>query len=434
MSTVWESIEERERRVRGSRTTSVMARAAEQAPDGKTLSEAFASRPFISRDDLKRIAEQSYERPVLTLYLNFSPDRLVRADRPVFLSVFSSMRHQVLESKKGYLESLPHEHRIGVRDDLTQLQEFLEGYEPEGARALVIVKSGDQLNRVVPLPLRVADHLMIEPDPYLQPLEAIIESQHRLLVLTVAKDQTIVSIHELGYERDVDMIAEDLPRETHEAFREGKTERHREVHVIWHFKASAQQAERIFRDAGCDMVLLVGEDNIVKEFEDYLPKALQQRLVGHLQLPPDVRPNERRAAIGKVLTERRAKEEGDALEGLGFYQGHQRLASGLDMVISAGNLFLMRQLFVRDDLAGEGFICHTHHFLALKPGACPFDNQPLEGAANLLDELIEMARLHGVDVMMVGERKDLLEPYEGIAAVLFNGAPIEQLRTTAVTS
>src|SRR5947209_468181 len=317
MSTVWESIEERERRVRGSRTTSVMARAAEQAPDGKTLKEAFASGPFISRVDVKRIAEQSYDRPVVTLYLNFSPDRLVRADRPVFLSVFSSLRHQVLESKKGYLESLPHEHRIGVRDDLTQLQEFLEGYEPEGARALVIVKSGDQLNRVVPLPVRVADHLMIEPDPYLQPLEAIIESQHRLLVLTVAKDQTIVSIHELGYERYVDMIAEDLPRETHEAFREGKTERHREVHVIWHFKASAQQAERIFRDAGCDMVLLVGEDNIVKEFEDYLPKALQQRLVGHLQLPPDVRPNERRAAIGKVLTERRAKEEGDALEGLG---------------------------------------------------------------------------------------------------------------------
>src|SRR5438270_10923385 len=99
MSTVWESIEERERRVRGSRTTSVMARAAEQAPDGKTLSEAFASRPFISRDDRKRIAEPSYERPVLTRYLNSSPGRLVGADRPVSLSGFSSMRHHVLGSE-----------------------------------------------------------------------------------------------------------------------------------------------------------------------------------------------------------------------------------------------------------------------------------------------------------------------------------------------
>jgi release factor family 10 len=434
MSTLWESIEERERRVRGSRTTSVMARVAEQVPQGRTLDDAFARRPFISREDLKRIAELSYERPVITVYLNFSPDRLVRADRPVYLSVFSSLRHQALESKKAYLESLPHAQRLGVPEDLREVQEFLEAFEPEAARALVIVKSGEQLNRVMPLPTRVADHLMVEPNPYLEPLEAIMEKQHRLLVLDVAKDRTVISIDELGHEFVVDSITEDLPRETHEAFREGKTERHRETHVVWHFKASAQQADRIFREAGCDLVLLVGEETTVDEFEDYLPKALQERLIGRLQLAPNAGPNERRTAIEKLLAERRNQEESNALGELGFYQGHQRLAGGLEMVINAANLFLMRQLFVRDDLTGQGFICHSHHFLALQPGACPFDNQPLAGADNLVDELIEIARLHGVDVMLVSERKDLLEPYDGIAAVLLKGAPVEQLRNVAVAS
>src|SRR5689334_10958834 len=100
MSTTWESIEERERRVRGSRTTSIMARVAEQVPAGKSLEEAFAQRPFVSREDLRNIARENDGGPVISLYLNFTPERLVRADRPVFLSVFSSLRHEALETRK----------------------------------------------------------------------------------------------------------------------------------------------------------------------------------------------------------------------------------------------------------------------------------------------------------------------------------------------
>jgi hypothetical protein len=434
MSTTWESIEERERRVRGSRTTSIMARAAEQVPAGKSLEEAFAQRPFVSREDLRNIARENDDGPVISLYLNFTPERLVRADRPVFLSVFSSLRHEALETRNAYIESLPHARRLRVPEDLREVQEFLETFELEGARAVVIFKSGEQLNRVMPLPVRVADHLVIDTDSYIEPLEAIMEEQHRVLVLDVSKARTTVSIYELGYELKIDTVVEDLPRETHEPFREGKAERHRETHVIWHFKASAQLADRVFREAGTDLIILVGEDIVVKEFEEYLPKALRERVVGRLHLAPETAPNQRRAAFEELLSEQRKREEEASLGELGFYQGHQRLAAGLEMVLSAADLFLMRQLFVSEDLTGAGFICHDHHFLALKPGACPFDNRPLVEAENLLDELIEMARLHGVDVMVVTQRKDLLAPYGGIAAVLVAATTIDELRTVSVTS
>jgi hypothetical protein len=434
MSTTWESIEERERRIRGSRTTSIMARAAEQVPAGKSLNESFARRPFVSREELRAAVQRQYHNPVISLYLNFSPERLVRADRPVFLSLFSSLRHQALESRKAFIDALPHEQRLRVPEDLRELQEFLEGFEPQGARAIAVFKSGEQLNVILPLPVRVADHLAIEPDPYVAPLEAIMEEQHRVLVLDVSKDQTSVSLFELGYELPIDSFAEDLPRETHEAFREGKTERHRETHIRWHFKASSQFADRVFREAGCDLAVLIGEEVVLKGFIDYLPKALRERILGQLQLPPDSDPNRRRAELDALLNERRKNDEATALEELGYYQGHQRLAAGLEPAINAANLFLMRQLFVSDDLSGEGFICHDHHFLALKPGSCPFDNRPLQESPNLLDELIEMARLHGVEVMVVGQRKDLLQAYDGIAAVLVAPMPLEQLRTVDVES
>ena len=434
MSTTWETIEERERRVRATRTTSAMARAEEQVPEGKTLRDAFAQRPFINREDLRSITRQSYERPVITLYLSFSPERLVRADRPVFLSIFSSLRHEALEARKPYIDSLPHAQRLGVPEDLHGMQEFLEQYEPAGARGLVMLKSGTQLNRVMPLPVRVADSLTIDADAFVEPLEAIMEEQRRLLVLNVSMEKTTFSIYELGYEERIQSVSEDLPRGSTDAFRADKEERHRHTHVIWQFKAAAQLADRLFRERGCDLVALIGEDIVVKEFEDYLPKALHERIVARLPLSPEDGPNQRRAALDGALAEQRKREEEAELGELGFYQGHDRLASGLEMVISAANLFLMRRLFVSNELAVPGYVCRNHHYLSLAPGSCPFDNQALLDAEDVIDELIEIARLHGVDVMIVEQRQDLLAAYGGIAAILVTAAPLDQLRTVSLTS
>src|SRR2546428_11595666 len=146
MASTWETLEERERRVRGTRTTSAMARAAEQIPDARTLAAAFADRPFISREDLRNLTRQHYERPVITFYLNLAPQQGVRSDPPVFVSVFHSLRHRELEARKPYIEGLPRAHRLSLPDDLAEVQAFLEGYPAASARALVLFKSGEQLN------------------------------------------------------------------------------------------------------------------------------------------------------------------------------------------------------------------------------------------------------------------------------------------------
>ena len=205
MATTWETIEERERRVRGTRTTSAMVRAAEQIPGGDNLKTAFTERPFISREELRSIALDHGEGPVITLYLNFSGERLVR-DHPLFLTVFDSLRHGELEARKPYIESLPHAQRLRIPEDLADLHAFLEGFQPEGARAIVVFKQGARLNRVMPLPVRVADSLTIDLDPYIEPLEAIFEEQRRVLTVELSKEKTAISVYELGYDQPVGAI------------------------------------------------------------------------------------------------------------------------------------------------------------------------------------------------------------------------------------
>src|ERR1700730_10218350 len=323
MATTWETIEERERRVRGSRTTTAMARAAEQIPEHQSLTAAFAERPFISREDLRNIARQHYERPVITFYLNFSPERLVRADPPVFMSVFHSLRHQALEARKPYIESLPHAQRLGVPDDVRDVQAFLEGYQPEGARPLVIFKSGTPLNRVMPLLVRVADSLMIDPDPYVEPLEAILEEERRVLVVDLAKERTTFSLYELGFEEEILSIKSFVPKETVDASRPGKVQRHRLTHLQWHLKASAQAADRLFRERGSELLAVIGEETLIKEVEDYLPKSLHDRLLAEVHLSPDDGPNRRRAALQEALAKHQKKEEEAALSEVGLFLGHR---------------------------------------------------------------------------------------------------------------
>ena len=434
MASTWETLAEREQRVRGTRTTTAMARAAEQIPEGKTLNAAFAERPFINREDLKAIARQHYERPVITFYLNFSPERLVRADPPVFVSVFHSLRHQALEARKAHVEALPREQRLGLPDDLRDVEAFLEAYQPSGARSIVVFKSGEQLNRVMPLPVRVADSLTIDADPYVEPLEAIMEEQHRVLVVDLAKEKATFFLYELGFEEQIHTIRSFVPSDTVDAGRPGKVQRHRLTHLQWHFKASAQAAERLFRERGCDFLALIGEETLVKDFEDYLAKSLRDHLVAELPWSPDDGPNRRRAALEEALLKQRKKEEEAALEELGFFQGHGRLAAGLEKVLDAANLFLMRQLVLDDELVRPGYVCRDHHFLSLNAGPCPFDGQALVAADNVVDELVEIARLHGVEVTLVGQRRDLLARHEGVAAVLVTAAPLEELTTAGVTS
>src|SRR6202165_926638 len=237
MASTWETLEEREQRVRGTRTTTTMARAAEQIPERKTLTAAVGERPFINREDLKAIARQHYERPVITFYLNFSPERLIRADPPVFVSVFPSLRHQALEARKAHIEALPREQRLGLPDDLREVEAFLEGYQPSGARSIVVFKSGTQLNRVMPLPVRVADSLTIDADQYVEPLEAIMEEQHRVLLVDLAKEKTTFSLYELGFEEPIHSVKAFVPSETVDASRPGKVQRHRLTTLQWPLNA-----------------------------------------------------------------------------------------------------------------------------------------------------------------------------------------------------
>jgi peptide subunit release factor 1 (eRF1) len=57
--------------------------------------------------------------------------------------------------------------------------------------------------------------------------------------------------------------------------------------------------------------------------------------------------------------------------------------------------------------------------VSLDQGQCFFCGKQLLPFENIVDEIIEIARVHGVNLTVVEYSEDLLAAYQGIAAVLY---------------
>lgn len=270
--------------------------------------------------------------------------------------MFNSLRHAALEASRTFIDSLREGQRARFTEDMEEIQTFLQNFEPAlGTRSLVLFKSGEQLNRAMAVPLRTADSLTIDIDPKVEPLEAVLEEHHRVLIAELAKDKTRFYTYWMGLEKEVDSIRATWETRTIKSEdRLGKDQRRRQTHELWFLKSAAELAARLFQERGCDQLALIGDGEVVAEFESQLPKTLRERILTRFNLTPEDQTNQRRTRIQAALDDLREREETEALANLGFYEARGQLASGLEQVLEPTNLLVIRQLFVNEGLARPG--------------------------------------------------------------------------------
>ena len=98
------------------------------------------------------------------------------------------MKRHALEEHADYIESLSKSQKATLDHDIQEIEAFLADYfVPQHLRSLVIFRSGEKLNEVIGLLVRVNDGLKIDPDPYITPLEAVLEEDEKVLFVENAK-------------------------------------------------------------------------------------------------------------------------------------------------------------------------------------------------------------------------------------------------------
>jgi hypothetical protein len=371
----------------------------------------------VTRDEVRALVRRTYSQPVVSLYLDLGSERTVR-EPPVYVTAFNSMRHQELAARQELVDRLSRAQRMQLHRDLDEVEALVRGLDAGGTRSLVVFRSGAELDRVARMPVATADSLTIDVDPHVAPLEAVLEEQLPVLVVEVSREDARLWSVYLGRWVRIETVRAMAPTDPVDASRPGKVQRHRETHLGWHLRSTAELVDRALGERGHDLLVLSGDQQVLAELERLLPERARER-ARTIHPSPHESVAEWRARVERILEERRREVEEDALSRLGEYAGHGLLASGLRDVLDAVNRFAARRLFVSADLARPGWMCLPHRVLSLEAGRCPVGGEDLLPVEDVVDELVEVGRLQGVDLLMVERRPDLLEAHGGVAAALY---------------
>ena len=415
----WETAEERERTIGAARRARRTDLRPTRPPDADTLLKDMRSQRSITDSDLRRLITADFDQPVVSLYINLSPDDAVAPGKAARLELLNSMRHSELAARRYLVDELAPIQKQLLERDLDELETLLEIPDLRGQRSVVAFKSGHQLHRAAALHVRTPDALRVNIDPYVAPLETLLETHPPAIVVEVETEKAQLWTLRLGELEEVDAIESFVPTETVDTSRPGKVQRHRLMHLVWLLKETAQLANRLLDEQPRAVLILVGDETVLAELDEHLPKQAAGRLAGRLPLDPGRDRAEFERRLEQVLRDHRRAEEAAELESLGEYLAAGVLVAGMDAVLDVASRFLMRRLFIAGGLRQPGFVCKEHHYLSSAAGRCPFHDAELFPTADLVDELVEFSRLHGVELTMVEMLPERLEPHGGIAAVTY---------------
>jgi hypothetical protein len=410
------SLEEREeqiavvQRLRGKKREDNLQRP-------KSLIEALARPEPPSTAGIKALAKVDYSSPVTSLYLRMESENVAPPGTAV-LRAFHSLKTRALEEQKGFIEALPKPQKELLHDDLEEIEVLLTRYfVSAGPRALILFKSGEQLNRVFRLPAWTVDSLVIDADPHIGPLEAVLEENEKVLFVEVSIGESRLLVYQLG-DLEEDRITTSVPKK-----RAGppykRNEEHRLTHLQWHLKATATRAYHLFQERSCAAVILMGEHKVLASLEEILHETLRANIIARIHASPNADPRDRKELIETAIRDHKAGREVKAIEEVAQYKPGEQMVSGLGDVIDVFNSFVVRKLVIGENLQQKGYICKAHHYVSLEETDCPFCGAKPLPVENIVDEIIQIAYLHGVSLTLVEYRQDLLTPYNGIAAITY---------------
>jgi hypothetical protein len=384
----------------------------------KSLIDALARPEPPSAANIKALAEVDYGSPVTSLYLRMDPEKGV-PQREALIRFFHSLKTRAANEHRDFIEALPKLQKETLEDDLKEIEVFLAQYfVPAGPRSLILFKSGEELNRVFRLPAWTVDALVIGGDPYVVPFAAVLEENEKVLFVEVSVGESRLLTYHFGY-LEADRITTSVPKKmAGPPFR--RNEMRRLSRLQSHLKATATRAYHLFQERSCSCLILMGDSQVLASLEEFLHDTLRANIIARIHASPDADPRDRQQLIETALRDHKAAREAKAIGDLAQYNPGEQLVSGLRQVIEALNSFLVRKLLIGENLQEKGYVCKAHHYLSLEETNCAFCGAKLLPAESIVDEIIEIAYLHGVSLMIVEHRQDLLTRYDGLAAVTYS--------------
>ena len=347
-----------------------------------------------SREQIASLAKFKSDRYLTTsFYVNSDKRNLTK--REILLSIKNLLNDHKATVEKANLGKRKTE---SLLEDLDKIGRYCkEDLNSHPQPGLAIFSCGkENFWEVFELPSPPRNRILMDQDPYVRPLSAILNEHHRICLLTFDKKEAKWYDLFMGELSLLDRIEGDVPSKVREGGWEGyeskRIERHIATHLHDYFKKAAKRTFTIFKANNFDWLFLGCNDEHGQEFEPLLHPYLQKRLKARLKSKPSDSASKilkDASALGKKLKD---QEEKQILEHFVSVLEKGGLAiSGLKDTLKSLNQGGVHTLLITRHYSKSGKTCPKCSFLYVDEIKCPSCQRKTQPLLDVIDEAVESA-------------------------------------------
>ncbi len=229
---------------------------------------------MFSENDLQELVGfHSEESPVLSLYLNVDPTKHTTDQYKLVL--------------RGLLKKVAGQ---AARKDIAAVERYFDHeYDWQGKGVVVFSCLKRDFWRAYPLAVPVENHINVGERPYIKPLSDILDAYGRYGVVLVDQEGARLFLFQLGELQETGgTLGEEVKRMKHgrgsAAGRRGgvagRTGRREEEIAQRNLREAAELTAKFCERGRCSRIILGGTEQTVAQFQEMLPKDLQDQVVG----------------------------------------------------------------------------------------------------------------------------------------------------------
>ena len=316
---------------------------------------------------------------------------------------------------------LPHEAKAGLKADLERLgRYFEEEFDRDGAHGLAVFAAGpDNVWSVLALPWKVADAARVADDFLLSPLVPLIGRGNGAVVAVVGREQgRMLALRGGKLAQISDRTEETQGKHDQGGWSQSRYQRHIENLDLEHYKAVAEELDRVFRRLGRPRIIVVAGDETRAEFADVLPSELEEAVIGWTSADAHASDAELTDVVRPFLETWRAEREANAVERWREEVGKSALGSaGWADTLEAASDGRVELLLYQAGVQRDAYRCSACGRAAATATTCPLDGTTMEHRDDGLDLAVRLTLAYGGDLLAVETRRDL-DPVEGMGAIL----------------
>ncbi|UCE41911.1 MAG: hypothetical protein JSV17_02725 [Candidatus Aminicenantes bacterium] len=373
-----------------------------------------------SREQITALSKFKSDRFLTTsFYLNTDKSHLTK--KQITLSVKNLLNNHKTTVEKANLGKWKSE---SLKQDADKINRFckenLNSHTPAG---LAIFSCGkEKFWEVFELPSPPRNRILMDQDPYVRPLSAILNEHHRICLLVFNRKEAVWYDLFIGEISLVDRIEGDVPNKVREGGWEGyeskRIERHIATHLHDYFKEIAKKTFTLFKANNFEWLFLSCSDEYYQEFGPLLHPYLQKRLRARLNSKPGDPANKILKEASSLEKKLKDQEEKQILDHYISVLKKGGLAiSGLKDTLGSLNRGGVQTLLITRHLSQPGKVCPKCDFLFVDEIKCPSCQRKTKPVMDVIDEAVESAMGKKAQVIHM-DPPSKLSRYGNIGAIL----------------